>query len=252
MSSFLISLEGKVAIVTGAGSGIGAQTAKALAAAGADVALVDRDAGGLATTLAAIEAIGGNALAIEADLLSAASPQRIVGGTLDTFGHLDILVNCAGIFEVKPFEESLESLDRQWAINVRAPFALTQQAMPYLRQAKGAVVFVSSVAGRVGVAGCAAYCASKAAVEGLVRALAIEEAPAGVRVNAIAPGNIRTSLNKHLLADQAYEKAMIDLAPLGRIGEVTDIAPAVVFLVSEAASYVTGTTSVIDGGLTAQ
>lgn len=162
--------------MTGAGSGIGSQAAKALGAAGAAVALVDRHAGGLAATSAAIEAIGGNALAIEADLLDAASPEHIVGRTMNAFMHLDILVNCAGIFEVRSFEGNLGSLDREWAINVRVPFVLTQQAMPELRRAKGAVVFVSSIAGRVGIAGCTAYCTTKAAVEGLVRALAIEEA----------------------------------------------------------------------------
>ncbi|WP_307665606.1 SDR family NAD(P)-dependent oxidoreductase [Streptomyces sp. V1I1] len=115
----------------------------------------------------------------------------------------------------------------------------------------GAVLFMSSIAGVVGFAGASAYSTTKGAVENAVRALALDAAPHGIRVNAIAPGNIRTAMNEDVLADPGYEREMIDRTPLGRIGVVEDITPAAVFLVSDAASYITGTSLLIDGGWTA-
>jgi NAD(P)-dependent dehydrogenase (short-subunit alcohol dehydrogenase family) len=247
-----ISLAGKAAVVTGASSGIGARIAITLAEAGADVTIVGRDAERLAETAKAVEANARRALTVQADLTDPAAPEQITAEALRELGRLDALVNCAGVFEVGPFEESLDSLDRQWEANVRSPFALTQHAMPALRETRGSVLFLSSIAGHVGVATATAYCAAKGAVEALVRALAVEEAPNGVRVNAIAPGNVRTAMNQHFFANPAYEEAMLALTPAGRIGEVDDIAPAAVFLVSDAAAYITGTSLVIDGGWTAQ
>jgi NAD(P)-dependent dehydrogenase (short-subunit alcohol dehydrogenase family) len=247
-----ISLAGKAAVVTGASSGIGARIAIALAEAGADVTIVGRDAERLAETAKAVEANARRALTVQADLTDPAAPEQITAEALRELGRLDALVNCAGVFEVGPFEESLDSLDRQWEANVRSPFALTQHAMPALRETRGSVLFLSSIAGHVGVATATAYCAAKGAVEALVRALAVEEAPNGVRVNAIAPGNVRTAMNQHFFANPAYEEAMLALTPAGRIGEVDDVAPAAVFLVSDAAAYITGTSLVIDGGWTAQ
>jgi NAD(P)-dependent dehydrogenase (short-subunit alcohol dehydrogenase family) len=246
------ALDGKRAIVTGASSGIGAAIAQAVAAAGADVAIVGRNTERLARTMRSVESQGRRAVVLEADLTDDAARRRAVDETVRQLGAVDVLINAAGIFEVGPFDESLDSLDRQWESNLRSPFALTQHAMPHLRRARGSVLFLSSTAGRVGVARATAYCAVKGALESLVRALAVEEAPNGVRVNAIAPGNVRTPLNSNLFADPAYEQAKIALTPAGRIGEVDDIAPAAVFLVSDAASYITGTSLVIDGGWTAR
>lgn len=245
-------LEGKAAIVTGASSGIGAGIAEAIARGGADVALVGRDAGRLADTVARVEAAGRRALTISADITEDGAAARIVQEALAAFGKLDALVNAAGIFELAPFEQSLDGLDRQWRCNVRAPFALTQAAIPHLRATRGSVLFLSSIAGRVGFATASGYCAAKGAIEQLVRVLAVEEAPNGVNVNAVAPGNVRTSMNEGLLADPGYEQAMLAATPAGRIGEVADIAPAAAFLVSDAAGYVTGASLVIDGGWTAQ
>jgi NAD(P)-dependent dehydrogenase (short-subunit alcohol dehydrogenase family) len=246
------SLAGKAAIVTGASSGIGAAIAVQLAEQGADVAVVGRNRDRLAATVQSVESRGRRGVPIEADVTEEGAPERIISEATQAFGGIDILVNAAGVFELAPFEESLDALDRQWATNVRAPFALTRAAIRHLRERKGTVLFMSSVAGHIGFPTASGYCTTKGAIENLVKCLAVEEAPNGVRVNTIAPGNVRTSMNEHLLADDAYEQAMLAATPAGRIGVVEDIAPAAAFLVSPAADYITGASLVIDGGWTAQ
>jgi NAD(P)-dependent dehydrogenase (short-subunit alcohol dehydrogenase family) len=252
MNPINVSLAGKAALVTGASSGMGGEIASALARAGAEVAVVGRDHDRLRSTVDAVEEAGRTAVPIEQDITAEGAGERIVAQAVAELGGLDILVNAAGIFELAPFEQSLENLDRQWLCNVRGPFALTVAAMPHLRQRKGAILFLSSIGGHVGFATASGYCATKGAIESLVRTLAVEEAASHVRVNAIAPGNIRTSMNAHLLADSTYEQAMLERTPAGRIGVVADVAPAAVFLVSDAAAYITGASLVIDGGWTAQ
>jgi NAD(P)-dependent dehydrogenase (short-subunit alcohol dehydrogenase family) len=247
-----VSLKEKVAIVTGASSGIGAGIACTLGEAGAHLALVGRDPERLRETADAVEATGAKAEIVSADLADDASAPRIVAEVVERFGGIDVLVNAAGIFEVAPFDESLDNIDRQWEINVRAPLRLTHAAIGELRRARGAVLFFSSIGGRVGFATGVGYCASKGAIENVVRALALEEATHGVRVNAIAPGNVRTPMNDHLFADAAFEQAMLDLTPIGRFATVGEIAPAAAFLVSDQAAYITGTSLVVDGGWTAQ
>jgi NAD(P)-dependent dehydrogenase (short-subunit alcohol dehydrogenase family) len=129
---------------------------------------------------------------------------------------------------------------------------LTQAAIPYLRKRHGAIVFISSVSGSRAFPDSTGYCTTKGAVESLAGALAVEEAPNGVRVNTIAPGEIRTAMNQELLRDPAFERTILDSTPLGRIGVPQEIAPAVAFLVSDAASYITGACLAIDGGWMAQ
>jgi NAD(P)-dependent dehydrogenase (short-subunit alcohol dehydrogenase family) len=247
-----VSLEGKVAIVTGASSGIGAEISRTFAEAGAQLALVGRDPERLRRTADAVEAAGAEAAVIGADLADDASGPAIVADVVARLGSIDIVVNAAGIFEVAPFDDSLDNIDRQWRVNVRAPLRLTHAAIGELRRARGAVLFFSSIGGRVGFATGVGYCASKGAIENVVRALALEEAPHGVRVNAIAPGNVRTPMNEHLFEDAAFERAMLDLTPVGRFATVRDIAPAAAFLVSDQAAYITGTSLMVDGGWTAQ
>jgi NAD(P)-dependent dehydrogenase (short-subunit alcohol dehydrogenase family) len=246
------ALEDKCAVVTGASSGIGTAIAHAMARAGARVVLVGRDADRLEVSRSEIEAAGGTACGVAVDLTDDAAPATIVDTAVERFGSLDVIVHSAGIFEPRPFEESsLESFDRQMDLNVRAPFALTQAAMPHLLDG-GVVLFISSIAGHAAFPNSAAYCATKGAVELMTRALAVELAPRGIRVNALAPGNIRTPMNEHLLESAEYEASMVERTPYGRVGVVDDIAPVAVFMASDAARYVHGVSLLVDGGWAAQ
>jgi NAD(P)-dependent dehydrogenase (short-subunit alcohol dehydrogenase family) len=241
-------LDGKVAVVTGASSGIGVAVAEAMSDAGARVVLVGRDEKRLGRTA---EQVGEHHV-VAADLAAADTHERIVRETIEAFGALDSIVHCAGIFWPNPLEAApLEDFDMQWRVKVRAPYALTQAALPHLAR-DSSVIFVSSIAGQVAFPNSAAYCATKGAVEQLVKALAVELAPRGVRVNAIAPGNIRTPMNEELLKSKEYEQMYLDNTPYGRVGVVSDIAPIAVFLASDAARYVHGESILVDGGWAAR
>jgi NAD(P)-dependent dehydrogenase (short-subunit alcohol dehydrogenase family) len=245
-------LEGRSVVVTGASSGIGRAIAIAFGEAGARVLAAGRDSERLAETEAALRATPGECRTVAVDVVDPGAADATVAAALDAFGALDVVVPAAGVFSPDPFVETdLASLDRQFAVNVRAPYALLQAAIPHLVRARGAAVLISSISGIVGSAGCTAYCATKGAVELLTKSLALEVAPDGVRVNAVAPGNVHTAMNAHLFADPGYERAALDATPAGRIGHVDDIAGAVLFLASSHASYVNGATLVVDGGWTA-
>jgi NAD(P)-dependent dehydrogenase (short-subunit alcohol dehydrogenase family) len=242
------TLDGKVAVVTGASSGIGAGIAQAMSDAGARVVATARDEERLR---ACAESLGEHHILV-ADLEDDDAPRRIVAETIDAFGALNVLVHSAGVFWPSPFAEApLEEFDQQFRVNVRAPYALTQAALPHL-QPDGAVVFVSSIAGRVGFPNSTAYCGTKGAVELMTKSLALELAPLGVRVNAIAPGNVHTPMNDSFFESEKYERAMIERTPFGRVGVVEDIAPVAVFLASDAARYIHGESILVDGGWAAQ
>jgi NAD(P)-dependent dehydrogenase (short-subunit alcohol dehydrogenase family) len=245
MSGF--RLDGKAAIVTGASSGIGLAIAVAMADAGARLVLSGRDGERLA---ACAEQVGEHRV-VAVDLNADDAPEMIIRAAVDAFGGIDVLVHSAGIFEPMPFTETTaESFDRQWHTNVRAPFLLTQRAAPHLHPG-GSVVFISSIAGHVAFPNSAAYCASKGAVELMAKALATEFSPR-IRVNVIAPGNIKTPMNAALRAQPGYEDATGELTPAGQHGEPEEIAAAVVFVASDAASFVHGASFLVDGGWTAR
>lgn len=246
------SLTDKVAVVTGASSGMGLGIAEAMADAGAAVVVVGRDEARLGEVAMRINESGGRAHAIVCDVAAADAPERIIDGAVAAFGKLDILVNNAGIFEPGPFlETSVASLQRQLAVNVVAPYAIVQRAIPHLRGG-GVVINMTSIAAHVGFVGATAYCASKGALELLTKALSNEFAREGIRFCSIAPGNIHTPMNDHLFASEEYTQQMLEATPARRIGEVEDIANAAVFMASKAADYVHGASLIIDGGWCAE
>ena len=245
-----IRLDGKVAVVTGASSGIGAAVARAYADSGAAVALVGRDASRLERTRSGIEAGGGTTVVVETDLTAPAACSALVTDVVARLGRVDVVLHAAGVFEVVPFGVDAEQLDRQWETNVRAAYLLVHAALPHLA-AGASVVLMSSIAGKVGFPSASGYCATKGAIDNLVRALAVDLGPRGIRVNALAPGNVHSPMNDALFADPAYEKAMLERTPLGRIGVTEDITAAAVLLASDAGSYITGASIPIDGGWTA-
>jgi NAD(P)-dependent dehydrogenase (short-subunit alcohol dehydrogenase family) len=243
-----LGLAGRRAIVTGASSGLGAEIARDLGRAGAAVVLVGRDADRLGAVASEVRAHDARALALLVDITAPGGPDEIVDRAVAEFGRIDVIVHSAGLFRAATLADTTdEILDEQWDANVRAPFRLTRAAAPHM-EAGGSVIFVTSIAGHVGFADCSAYCATKGAVELLVKSLALELAPRGVRVNAVAPGNIRTPINADALADPEYEREVVARTPAGRVGEVQDIGPAVLFLASSAAGYMHGASIVVDGG----
>ena len=250
MSTFpSFSLDGKVAVVTGASSGIGYRRRRGDVGGGSE-GRARRPRRGTAAPLRRGPAERRTWWRSTSSLDEA--PARIVSETLSAFGALDSIVHSAGIFWPNPLAEApLEDFDRQWQVNVRAPYALTQAALPHLKP-DSSVTFVSSIAGQVAFPNSAAYCATKGAIEQLTKALAVELSPRGVRVNAIAPGNIRTPMNEELLKSKEYEQMYLDGTPYGRVGVVEDIAPLAVFLASDAARYIHGESILVDGGWAAR
>ena len=241
---------GQTIVVTGASRGLGLACARAFAVRGGDVVLVSRGAGELEEAVAAVRAAGGRARAQPCDVTDAAAVQRL----FESLARCDVLVNNAGGNQPQPFVEvSLETLDRLLALNVRSLFVTAQAAAKrMLAQRSGVILNMSSQMGHVGAANRTVYCMSKHAVEGLTKAMAVELAPQGIRVNSLAPTYIETPLTRPFFEDAAFKADTLRRIPLGRIGQVGEVAEAAVFLASPAASLITGTSLVIDGGYTAQ
>jgi NAD(P)-dependent dehydrogenase (short-subunit alcohol dehydrogenase family) len=243
-------LDGKVALVSGAGRGIGRACALALASAGAELVLVSRTKSELEEVAGEIEAGGGNAQLVVLDVTRTDAVREAVAG----LGRLDILVNNAGLNRPQPFLEVDEpTLDLLLGLNVRAAFIVAQTAARLMvAQGGGVIINVSSQMGHVGSElNRTVYVMTKHAIEGLTKAMAVELAPKGVRVVSIAPTFITTPLTKPFFDDPVFKKWVVDRIPLGRIGTVEDVASAVVFLASPAAALVTGSSLLVDGGWTA-
>jgi NAD(P)-dependent dehydrogenase (short-subunit alcohol dehydrogenase family) len=248
-----MSQPGRVAIVTGGGTGIGAAIARRLAGAGTAVAIVGRRRAPCEDVAGEIQAAGGAAHVIDADLGDPAVPAALVAEVRATWGRLDVVVNNAAVIKNLPLEEMpLEILEQHLAVNIRGPFLLVQAALPSLTASgSGAIVNISSSSASLAIPGQAVYGLTKAALEYLTRSWAAELAPRHIRVNCIAPGPIDTPIHLSWAADMetAY-RALRDATPLHRIGEPDDIARWVQHLSDPQETFVTGSVIAIDGGQT--
>jgi 3-oxoacyl-[acyl-carrier protein] reductase len=244
-------LEGKVALVTGASKGIGAEIARDLARAGAAVVVnYASSKAGADKVVAEITAKGGKAVAVQADVANPADVKRLFAETKKAFGRLDVLVNNAGIYEFSPLENvTPEHFHKQFNLNVLGLVLSTQEAVQLFGTKGGSVVNISSVVATASIPTASVYSATKAAVDAITRSLAAELGPKKIRVNSVNPGMVETEGTATMgLTESDFRKQVESQTPLGRIGKVNDIAPAVTFLASDDASWITGETLFISGG----
>lgn len=254
MSTDLFSLDGKVAIVTGASRGIGRAAAIGLAGAGANVAVAARSKPDLETLAKEIDSLGRKCVVAPTDVTERDSIQALMDKTIDELGALDVLVNNAGgtrfmspVVGLRP-----EGWTKTMRLNLDSVFHATQiAAQKMVDSGGGSIIQIASVAGIVGSQSLSYYSAAKGGVRLFTQAVAKELAGSGVRVNSIAPGWVATDLNANLREDEGSDRVVLDMIPMGRWGQPEDIVGAIVFLASEASSFVTGTTIVVDGGQTA-
>lgn len=246
-------LEGKVAIVTGGGSGIGRAIATALAREGAQVAICGRDRNKLDAAAREIGSGGEDCLAISADLGEPIEIDGLVSATVKRFSALHILVNNAGVLLPGTAESlSYEGWEQTFATNVRAPWLLTRAVLPHLRKAGGgSIINIGSVLSTLGAPNRVAYAASKGAVLAMTRAMAVDHAAEKIRVNCICPGIVETEMVAAFNMDEAARKRRLAMHPLSRFGQPEDIAGLAVFLASDESSWITGAEYVVDGGYSA-
>ncbi len=249
-------VDGKVALITGAGSGVGRATALAFAREGAKVVIADIVVAGGEETVQMIKAAGGEAIFVKTDVTKTAEVEALVKKTVETYGRLDCAFNNAGIEgEMAPTADCTEeNWDRVVNIDLKGVWLCMKYEIPQmLKQGGGAIVNTASVAGLVGFQGIPAYVASKHGVNGLTKTAALEYAKASIRVNAVCPGVIHAPMvERFFSANPQASEGMTALEPVGRLGKPEEIAEAVLWLCSDAASFVTGLPMAVDGALTAQ
>jgi NAD(P)-dependent dehydrogenase (short-subunit alcohol dehydrogenase family) len=247
------SLEGKVALVTGATKGIGLETCKVLADAGADIAAVGRDAAGLREIKAAVEAKGRRCIAIAADMATLDGPAKVAQEALDAFGTMDILVNNAAVALIAPLLEATSAdWDATMAVNLRAPFLLAQALVPaMIKKGGGKIINISSQAGVIGQDGHAAYGASKGGLNTLTKVMCVEWAKHNIQVNTVCPTVILTPMGEEHWGRPERGDPMKAKIPAGRFGKPIEVADMVLYLASSASNLVNGQDMLIDGGYTA-
>ncbi len=253
MTTSILSLEGRVAVVTGGTSGIGRALSLGLADAGADVVATARRRQQVDETADEIEARGRGTLRVASDVCDRGSLEEVLAAALDRFGKIDILVNCAGRIKRAP---TLTFPEEEWTDILNTNLTGTLRACqvfgkPMLDRGYGRIVNIASLNSFVALSEVAAYAASKAGVASLTRSLAVEWSKKGVTVNAIAPGVFRTDLNANLLDNSPRGQELLMRTPMGRFGKTEELVGAAVYLASDAASFVTGQTLVVDGGFLA-
>lgn len=243
-----MELTGKVALITGSTGGIGSETARLIAASGADVVITGRNPERGAATVKSISEAGGSARFVPADLTDLASLRRLAGEA----GDVDILVNNAAIFPGGPTtSQDVETFDMALAANIRAPYFLTAALAPgMVARGSGSIINISTMAVHVGMAGLSVYAATKSALESLTRTWAAEFSPAGVRVNTVAPGPTRTDMVLRAMGEEGAQQ-VAKTTLLGRLATPREIAEVILFLATERAAYVTGATIAADAGRTA-
>lgn len=249
-------LEGRAAVVTGAGQGIGRACAERMAEDGAKVVVADLNDNTGSQVVNAIKASGGDATFVAVDVSSGASIAKLIGAAVSTYGRIDVLVNNAGVVDDRPFLELEErEFDRILGINLKGAFLTAQGvARQMVKQGPGpggvpgSIVNMSSVNAWFGLPDHVAYSVSKGGVMQLTKSMAIALAPHGIRVNAVGPGTIETPLIKDVVKDDAFRQKVLSRTPLGRFGRPAEIAAIVAWLASDQASYLTGTTIYADGG----
>ncbi len=249
----LFDLTGKVALVTGSGRGLGRTMALALAAAGADVVASARSASEIASLRDEIRAMGRRSEAIRCDVTVEADCEALIDGAVAAMGQVDILVNNAGFNIRKPvLELTSEEYHSVLETNLHGYFMISRAAGRHMTaRGSGKVIMISSIMGRVALATQGAYASSKGAVEQLTKVLALEWAPLGVQVNAIAPTYFETEMTRPLFENEERKEFITERTPMGRWGQPHELAGAVIFLAGDASSYITGHTLVVDGGWTA-
>ena len=247
------SLEGRTAIVTGATKGIGLETARVLADAGADIAAVGRDAAGLAEVSEAVKSAGRKCVAISADMGTTDGPVKAAREALAGFGTIDILVNCAGVALIDPLADAkVEDWDATMAVNLRAPFLIAREVVPgMIKQKRGKIINVSSQAGVVGLDGHGAYCASKGGLNMLTKVMTVEWAKHNIQINTVCPTVILTPMGKQVWGQPEKGEPMLAKIPGGRFGQPIEVADAILFLASSASDMICGHDLLVDGGYTA-